>query len=487
LSAERPFGAAEAGAASSEVPLCVDLDGTLLRTDSLMEAILLLMRRGPGFVAMMLLWLCRGRAVLKDEVAHRVALDTDTLPLNTEFLDWLAHERAGGRRLVLCTGASRLYGEAVAERLGIFDEVLASERDSNLSGTAKAAKLTAEYGERGFDYAGNSVRDLSVWRRARHAIVVTPSLPLALQSGRVPRVAKRFPRRESRVRAWLRGARVHHWLKNALVFVPAIAAQALWDPQVFMQCVVAFLAFSLAASGIYVHNDLLDLRADRAHPAKRKRPFASGELQAAEGMVGSVALVAAGIILGYAWLGPLFVAVLVAYIAGTVAYSFGIKRRPVVDILWLAGLYTGRILAGSAATHIEPSFWLLAFSMFLFLSLAAAKRAAELVGLEARSELHAPGRGYSVSDLPLLLAFGVAAAYTSVLVLALYLFSRADDLYARPQLLWLLCPALLYWVSRIWLKAHRRKLHEDPLVFAFTDPPSIVVGILSVILVWLAS
>ena len=287
-------------------------------------------------------------------------------------------------------------------------------------------------------------------------------------------------------RSWLAAARIHHWVKNVLVFVPAAAAKALSDPVVLANAGIAFVALCLVTSGGYIFNDLLDLASDRAHPTKRHRPFANSDLHATHGVIGAVLLVGAGVTIGYQWLGLPFLAIQLAYLIGTCWYSLDIKRRALVDILFLAGLYTLRILAGSAATHIEASFWLLAFSMFLFLSLAAAKRSAELAGVESRSEQRAAGRGYSVNDLPLLLASGIAAAYSSVLVLALYVFSQATALYSHAQLLWLLCPALLYWLSRIWLKAHRRQLQEDPLVFAFTDWPSLVVGLICLGVVWAA-
>jgi len=288
-------------------------------------------------------------------------------------------------------------------------------------------------------------------------------------------------------RSWLAALRVHHWVKNLLVFVPAAAAKLLLDPLVLPQACTAFVAFCLVASGGYIVNDLVDLSSDRVHPIKRQRPFAKGELRVPHGVIGAAILTGAGLAIGYGWLGWQFVTIQAAYLAGSLWYSLDMKRRAVIDILFLAGLYTLRILAGGAATGIMPSFWLLAFSMFLFLSLAAAKRSAELAALQARSEQRAPGRGYSVDDLPLLLASGVAAAYSSVLVLALYVFLEASTLYSRPEVLWLLCPAVLFWVSRIWLKAQRRQLDEDPLVFAFTDVPSVAAGILCIVLVLLAA
>jgi 4-hydroxybenzoate polyprenyltransferase len=289
------------------------------------------------------------------------------------------------------------------------------------------------------------------------------------------------------LRLWLREARVYQWVKNTLVFAPMVAGQALADTALVERACLAFVAFCLLTSGGYILNDLMDLASDRVHASKRNRPLASGELATRHAAIAAAILFAASLLLGFYWLGRNFVLVELGYLVGAVWYSVDIKRRAIVDILFLAGLYTIRIVAGSAATGIMPSFWLLAFSIFLFLSLAAAKRFAELAAVESRHEQTVAGRGYSIADLPLLMAFGVAAAYSSVLVLAWYVFRQAEVLYAEPQLLWLLCPALLYWVSRIWLKAHRRQLHEDPLVFALRDWPSLAAAALCVVITWVAA
>jgi 4-hydroxybenzoate polyprenyltransferase len=288
------------------------------------------------------------------------------------------------------------------------------------------------------------------------------------------------------VQAWLRAIRPHHWAKNTLVLIPAAAGHALAEPGVLAQSAIAFVAFSLMASGTYLVNDVLDAESDRNHPTKKRRPVANRELTARSAVAGAIFLIGAALLISWLTLPPMFLIVLSGYLVLTLWYSLGLKQRAMVDILCLATLYTGRILGGSAATGIEPTFWLLAFSMLLFFSLAAAKRATELAGLASRSAEQAPGRGYRVSDLPLLVVFGVVSAYASVLLLALYVNARGEQMYARPMLLWLLCPALLYWVSRIWLKTYRQELHEDPLVFALTDRPSIAVATICAVLLWFA-
>lgn len=471
----------------SRIPLCVDMDGTLLRTDVLLEGMLRLLRRNPGFVFLLMIWAFRGRPALKSEVAKRVDLPVETLPVNAAFLGWLQSEKARGRRLVLCTAAWHSIARAVASRFRIFDEVLATEDDENLSGRHKANRLVAKFGEQGYDYAGNGLRDLPVWQHARSAIVVQPSLGLTRTIGRVPNVERTFRASSRRLTSWVRAFRLHQWTKNVLVLVPALAAHRILEPSTLVQVGVAFFSFSLAASGNYLLNDLLDLDADRAHATKHRRPFASGDLQIHEGVLLSTLLMVTGTILGGLVLGPVFLTVLLAYLLVSFWYSLALKRHAMVDIMCLAALYTLRIIAGSAATEIEPTFWLLAFSMFLFLSLAAAKRVTELRALVAKGRSTTAGRGYEVDDLPLLLTFGVAAGYVSVLVMALYVQSGAEALYAEPRLLWLICPVLLYWISRIWLKTYRGQLDEDPVVFALTDRPSLLAATVCAILIALAT
>ena len=473
--------------ARTAIPLCVDLDGTLLRTDVLLEGMLKLLRRNPAYAVLMLVWLIRGRTVLKEEVAKRISLAIDTLPVNQELLEWLHGEKAAGRRLVLCTSAWHTVAAEVARRFAVFDEVLATDASVNLLGSNKARRLVERFGERGFDYVGNALPDLSVWQRANAAIVVEPTIALASAIRRVPHVERILAATRRRSVSWLRACRFHQWSKNVLIFVPALASHRILEPAILGDTIFAFVSFSLAASGNYLLNDLFDLESDRVHPTKRNRPFASGELQIPEGLVAAVLLILSGLVLGGAALGWWFFGILVGYLLVSWWYSLALKRNPVVDIMCLAALYTLRVIAGSAATGIEPTFWLLAFSMFLFLSLAAAKRVTELGILRVQGATTSAGRGYDFQDVPLLLSFGIASGYLSVLVMALYVESGAEALYAEPRLLWFICPVLLYWISRIWLKAHRLQLHEDPVVFALSDRPSQLAGILCVLLVLLAA
>jgi 4-hydroxybenzoate polyprenyltransferase len=369
--------------------------------------------------------------------------------------------------------------QAIAARLELFDEILASDGQRNLKGPTKAAALVERYGTRGFDYVGDSRADLPVWREAREAVVIG-SDRLARAAAEVAKVTRRFTV-PPRAVALLQALRPHQWSKNILLFLPLIAAHQLDDGASLLAASLAFVVFGLTASSVYLLNDLLDLPADRAHPRKRERPFAAGTLSLSSGVLLSPLLLLTAVVLSLVFLPPLFTLILGGYYLLTTAYSFGLKRKPVVDVLVLAALYTARVIAGAAAVAIVPSFWLLAFSMFMFLSLALAKRYTELDGLRERGELTAAGRGWHVDDLPLVQSLGTGAGLACVLVLALYIDSEpAKRLYATPQALWLVCPLLLYWISRLWFKTHRGKMHDDPVVFALRDRVSLLVGALTI-------
>ena len=468
--------------ATRDVPLCIDLDGTLIRSDLLAESALALLGRNPFYLFLFPLWLLRGRAHLKRRIAERVTLDAASLPYDARLLDWL-RSQAGARQRVLCTASDQKFAEAVAAHAGCFDTALGSDGTRNLSGRHKAETLCSLYGEKGFDYAGNARVDLKVWEHARHAIVVNAGGGLVRSVQRRYEVEQVFPSERQPLRAWLKELRLYQWLKNALVFLPLLASHKVFDTAALAESALAFLCFGLCASGTYLLNDLLDLAADRRHPRKRNRPFASGALPLAHGMLVMPLMVAAAFVLAYA-LSPRFAGVLLCYLILTLAYSFRLKRVAMLDVVVLAALYTVRIVAGTAAIHAEYSFWLLAFSMFIFLSLAMLKRYTELLDLLDSGQRMAGGRGYAVDDLPLIQSLGGASGYISVLVLALYINSTASEvLYRRPHLLWLLCPLLLYWISRAWVVAHRRAMHDDPIVFAVTDKVSLASLALVVLIV----
>ncbi|MCF6281387.1 MAG: UbiA family prenyltransferase [Candidatus Polarisedimenticolaceae bacterium] len=468
-------------------PLCVDLDGTLLRTDLLVESFFLLLKRNMLYLFLLPFWLLKGKAHLKQQIADRVDIDVSLLPYHGDFLDYLKQQHSTGRRLILATASNKKFAEAVAEHAAIFDTVLASDAETNLSGSRKLAPLVAEFGEGGFDYAGNAMIDFKIWQHAAEVILVNPERGVKKAAEKEAYAIRLFDDRQGHpLTPYLKAMRLHQWLKNLLLFVPLVMAHQFTDYQLLGQAMLAFLAFGLCASSVYLLNDLLDLPDDRRHPTKCNRPFAAGRLSIVTGTL----LMPVLLLLAFAiaLLLPIkFFLVLLIYYASTLAYSFKLKRVALVDVLALAGLYTIRIIAGAAAVSVIPTFWLLAFSMFLFLSLALVKRFTELLALDKSGQSDAAGRGYSVVDLETLSHFGSTSAYMAVLVLALYINSETvKELYSHPEVIWLLCPLLLYMVTRIWLLARRDQLHEDPVIFVIKDRTTLWIAMMGALLLWLA-
>jgi len=460
-------------------PLVVDLDGTLIRTDLLLESASQFLIQNPLAFFKPLLWLMRGKTVLKTELAQRVHLDLSALPYNTDVLDWLRAEKQSGRRLVLATASHRVLAEQVAQHLHLFDEVLATEGDTNLKSAAKAQALVNRFGDAGFDYVGNDWPDMQVWVHAHMAHVVdAPASLLARAQAQGP-VGQVFRSdRPSKLVAMLKAMRLHQWMKNLLVFVPLMAAHQYADASRDVLALMAFVVFSLTASSVYLLNDLVDVQDDRHHVRKRHRPFASGALSLVLGWAAWPLLLLLAIALSVAFMPVLFSVSLSVYFVLTVAYSLHLKQLAVLDVLTLAALYTLRIIAGAAAIDVAVSFWLLLFSMFIFLSLALIKRYSELkVARDAGKTGALRGRGYEPDDLELVSSLGGSAGFIAVLVLALYIQDgQAAHLYATPQLIWLACPVMLFWISRAWLIAHRGRMHDDPIVFALKDKVSWGVG-----------
>ena len=456
-------------AGGAEPPLVVDLDGTLVKTDLLIETVLALLIRQPLWALMLPVWLLHGKARLKHEVARRVTLEIAELPWRSDFIESLRQQRGKGRLLVLATGSDLLLAQQVAQHLKLFDLVLASDGTNNLCGQAKRDLLVDQFGERGFDYAadggGRTRNDTIVWAAARNAIRIGPT-----SSGFVDH---------------LRALRPSHWLKNVLIFVPLFAAHR-FDFSSVKTSSLAFLAFGCCAAGGYLFNDLVDLRADRHHPHKRLRPFASGTLPLSYALTTIPILLATGGVLG-ALISLPFLGVVIAYFVLSALYSLRLKKVAVLDVLFLAGLYTVRIIAGSVASGIWLSEWLLAFSMFFFFSLALVKRYAELVIMRSVDHDGAHARAYELDDGELLAAMGTASGYLAAMVLSLYIASdKAHSVYHHVDVLWVLCLLLLYWISHVWLTAHRGKMHDDPLVFATTDTTSRILLVLMMLTVVVA-
>ena len=456
------------------VPLCVQLDRTLTPIDTGHEALLSLCRQSPAAVLRFPVWLAHGVRCLRQQVAARVRFDAETLPLRPELLAWLSSERAKGRRLVLVTNLPRDAAGSLAARMQIFDELLLVDVADPVTGDAARRALVARFGEQGFDYLGDDPAAGAVWKSARAGLLLEAGR-LRSRDGSEPGVDMGASAQARSPRVWLKAIRLHQWVKNVLVFLPALLAHRIGDPPVFLASLLAFVAFGLCASSVYVVNDLLDLSSDRRHPRKRLRPFASGVLSARSGLLASSALLATSVLLA-ATVNRWFCLSLAAYYFFTWLYTLQLKRAAIVDVMALAGLYTLRIIAGAAATTIEPSFWLLAFSIFIFLSLGIVKRFAELDGARQAGRDGGYGRGYSSDDLSLLMSLGIAAGYSAVVVMALYINSAdSQALYKHNKPLWLICPLMLYWISRIWLLTSRGQMEDDPVVFAVRDRISLAV------------
>lgn len=471
------------------LPLFVDLDGSLIRTDLLWESFALAVRRSPStFLKAVIWWLRGGRSRLKGELARRVdaSLDVQTLPFVEGLLAWLRAERAAGTPLVLATASHRLLAERVAAHVGVFDAVLATDAE-NLKGAAKLRAIRQYLQQNGlgeaFRYVGDSRADRPLFAASCGYVVVGARTFRGL-----PPPQRVFDAERGTVAHLVRLLRPHQWSKNLLIFAPVVAGQKVLDPTAMALAGAGVVVFSLIASACYIINDVLDATADRAHPRKRNRPLARGDVSPARAVVmASGLLVAAGVL---AWLAlPLsFCLLAMTYFAFATAYSLDLKRRVLVDVLVLAAMYTLRILAGGAATGIVVSPWLLAFSMFVFLSLAFVKRYIELVGSAGgEPSVRQAGRGYVVSDVDLIRSAGPAAGYVATLVLALFVASpEIATRYSSPEYLYALCPLALYWLTRIWFLAHRRQLHDDPVVFALRDGNSYVVLLLGALVMMAA-
>jgi 4-hydroxybenzoate polyprenyltransferase/phosphoserine phosphatase len=499
-SAPLQSGSVTAEGAASE-PLCVDLDGTLVKSDTLLDSVIVLARQSPRSLLQFPRWIAQGKAAFKRNVSSAVVLDVVQLPYNQPLLQYLRQQNACGREIFLATGADHLLADRVAAHLGIFTGVLASDGILNLTSHNKLAAFHQRF-PAGFSYIGNAWADLPLLTHCVHPMVANPSRALseALHSAAV-QPTRSFTDTTSPQKAWLRAIRMHQWAKNTLIFLPLLLAHVrAVGPAV--AALLAFLSFSLAASATYIFNDLMDLEADRHHPRKRSRPFAAGDLSPITGAVTILLFLALSLTLAlllphvltllspqFIWNGQgSFLEWLVLYAISTIVYSLRLKRMVLVDVMVLACLYTIRILAGSAASGVNVSPWLAAFSIFFFLSLAFVKRFAELEGMslsrQASDALAVKGRSYRLSDIEQLRSMGTASGYASVVVFALYIGNEvAQSLYPHHSRLWLLVPVLLLWLSRLWLKASRGELHEDPVVYAITDRRSLQLGVVVVAIV----
>ena len=463
---------------SNLAPLCVDLDGTLIRTDLLFESAVRLLRHRPWFVFLLPIWLFRGKAVLKRNLAQRVSIDARLLPYDERVLEWLRAEKAQDREIVLATSADESLARIVAEHLGLFSRVISSDGRVNLTGERKLEALRNAFGGN-FEYAGDSEVDLEVWQGCSGAILVNASAGLTRRVQSRVRVVTTFEKQTGGLKSYLRALRIHQWAKNILVFVPLVTSHQFIHGTLVLRATIGAVLLSLCSSAQYVLNDLVDLDADRRHPIKKKRPFASGALPIQSGIALSAGLLAASVVT--AWFAShLLAALLCTYFVVSLSYSLYLKKILLLDVFLLSGLYTFRIILGHVVVGVDFSVWLVSFSLFLFISLAFCKRMAELQIL-ARSGNKIAGRGYEVTDASQVNIFGICSAFLAAVVFILYLQSdKVRELYRQPQILWLLAPVFLYWMTRTWMLTHRGKIEvNDPVLFVLKDPVTYVIGSIS--------
>lgn len=468
--------------------LCVDLDGTLVSTDTLDECLLCMARSRPLLLLMLPVWLLGGKAYFKDRVAAAVADLLGPLPYRESVLRYVRAHANGSGKVVLATAANQRIADRVSQELALFTDVLASDAAENLSGERKLARILQYAHGMPFVYIGDHRQDIPIWLASERAIVVGASRRLVEQISQVPEIEVIESDRPSTVRDWIKQLRCHQWSKNLLLVVPLILAHQLASLPAVLACLLAVITFSLAASAVYIGNDLIDLPYDRQHPRKCKRPLARGAISIRAALAVGSGLLAAAVGLSAAFLPGTFVWMLLGYLVLNFCYSVWLKRVAVLDVMLLAGFYVYRVLIGAVAIDVTISPWLLAFSLFFFLGLGMIKRFADLVLAAEVEPAAVAGRAYVAGDIDFFRTLGIASSCIAILVLALYLQSQeVVRLYAHPQLLWLVCPLVLYWNMRAWLIAHRGQMPDDPILFALRDPASYVVGGATALLLLLAT
>lgn len=464
-------------AGDSKILLAVDLDGTLLNTDTLFEGLAELMRRRPLWTLWQMMQLPFAIAKVKARIQSQARLEVDSLPVNEGVLAYCRQAKAAGRPVWLVSAADQSVVETVAKRFGVFDRAVGSDGKTNNKGSAKALFLE-QAAPQGFEYVGDSRADLKVWVKARAASLVGGGASRARAVERMGvAIAQRLDRPKRGPKVWIKALRIHQWAKNALIFIPATMAMQITNPSTLLTLLIAFPLLGAMASGTYILNDLVDLSADRSHPSKHKRPFASGQLKLWQGFVVAPALII-GALIGGALLSPGFAVTMVSYLITTLLYSFKLKRVALADTLTLSFLYTLRLVMGAVLAGVALSHWLMVFSMFLFVSLSLAKRHVEVIRRLGQGERRLANRGYRAEDAGVTLGLGLATATAAPLVLVLYIIDSAwpSGVYTTPEALWVAPVMLAIWLMRVWLLANRGQLDDDPVVFAFKDPQSLAIG-----------
>jgi 4-hydroxybenzoate polyprenyltransferase len=462
----------------TEYPLVVDLDETLISTDLLHEGLILLLRKNPLYLFSCVIWILRGKAYLKNKIFTLIHIPAELLPYNTEILELLKREAEGGRKLVLATASLLSNALAIAAIHPIFYKIYGTENNVNLKSDKKLSLLIREFGKSKFDYIGNSYSDLKIFASARYSYLVNPSFLVRTKARKKSHVKQIWNFKKGPFKSYFKAIRMYQWVKNLLIFVPLITSHSFFSIRSLRLAMLAFVSFSLVASAGYLINDLLDLNADRIHPRKRLRPLASGRISILNGFVFSIMLLVAAFILA-SRLNYKFWMIVLFYFFTSLSYSIYLKRIVLYDVFVLAVLYSTRVFAGGVATNISLSSWLIAFSTFIFLSLAFVKRYSELLHVGDDNILEKRGRGYFVEDIPLLQTMGVVSGFLSVIVFSLYLDSPdVSILYSNPRVLWITSLLFLFWVSRIWMLTVRGKMTDDPIIYTLKDWVSYLILVL---------
>jgi len=468
-----------------KILLVVDLDGTLIYSDLLYEGLLILLRKNPLYIFSLLIWILKGKAYFKKEIFNRIHIPYELLPTNKELISFLETELSKGRQIILATASLKSHAQEIAKTLPIFDNIFGTE-EVNLKGENKLKLLIDEYGEFRFDYIGNSRSDIKIFAKSRYSYLVNPSKSLERKTSQISELKYSWKLKGNNVTDYIKAIRAYQWLKNLLIFIPIITSHSFNSLNLMLLTITAFFAFSMIASSGYIVNDLLDLNSDRIHPRKRFRPFASGRLSIRSGVALSLILFTIGIIVASRLNYSFFITVLIYFIT-SLSYSLYLKKIALYDVFILALLYSIRVIAGGLVSGISISFWLIAFSTFLFLSLAFVKRYSELMNIKSKTDLMERGREYFTTDLNLLQIMGIVSGFMSVVVFALYINSpEVIRLYTHAQILWGISLLFLFWISRIWIITNRGEMTDDPILFAVKDAKSYFIFIMIGLMLLLA-
>ncbi|MEN6294879.1 MAG: UbiA family prenyltransferase [Chloroherpetonaceae bacterium] len=466
-------------------PLVVDLDGTITSTDILMESMLELLKRNPLYIFLIIIWVAKGYAFLKQKIYERTQIDVSNLAYNQDVIDFVRLEKSKGRQIILATASLEPIAKQVADYLGIFDEVLATTPQLNLRGNNKRQILIEYYGEKGFDYIGDAYVDLYIWESSRYAYLVRPPKLLLWRAGKVARVEKIFPPKKGKIETFFDEIRYKQWLKNILIFVPILLAHR-FELIEYLYLLIGFIAFSFTSSSIYLLNDLIDIPSDRKHPLKHNRPLASGEMHITTGFYLSIFFFVAGFIISIAFLHPAFVIVQAIYFLSNWLYSRYLKKEVIIDIVVLSILYALRLIAGAVQADVDLSNWLLTFAIFLFLSLATLKRYLEL-GLLQKDGRSNSSRGYTIEDRPILQLSGVSLGLISSLIFALYTQSdKVAALYSHPNYLIGIVLVIVLFLLRTWVLSSRQVQNDDPLEIVMKDRVNYILLAISLVIILLA-